>query len=156
MSIGVNSISNISFSAKQLDNGKVTNPKEKAPQPSVNAPLVQNKNEYKGFNGFVAKCANFYLNTTTVTGGVFKGIFDGLAVGTGIAAVNTIYRACFVENVKFLDALMHPTRALGKIGKVVAPIVATLVMGVDIVSSVLRANKKTADVDHELRTGHRS
>ena len=45
---------------------------------------------------------------------------------------------------------------MGKVGKVVEPIVSALVFAGCLVSARLKANKRTANVDHQLYTNHRA
>ena len=59
------------------------------------------------------------------------------------------------KEITFTEALKHPMKSLGKYGKFIAPAVAVATFALDVISAKLHANKRTADVDHELKTGHR-
>ena len=113
----------------------------------------------KPVTGFLSKVAYAWINLSEGTKGVIKGILGGFAVGTTIAAIDK-FKSLFkkTEGVTFLQKLnvfKNPTKGLGKLGKVVAPIAAGVVFIANIISARLTANKRTANVDHQLYEGHR-
>ena len=110
----------------------------------------------KPVTGFLAKMAYAWINLSEGTKGVVKGAIGGLAVGTLIAGVDktaSLFKT--IDGMTFLDKIKHPTKGLSKYGRVIAPIAAGVVFIANVVSARLTANKRTANVDQQLYTGHR-
>lgn len=117
-----------------------------------------------GAKGFIAKIAYAWINATEMTKGFFGGLFTGGFVGTTIAAGDWLVsglkktgkkQAKGVEKFKFSQMFKKPTSALSKVGKIYAPIVAGVIFVGSLISARLKANQRTSNVDHQLKTGHR-
>ena len=102
---------------------------------------------------FASKVAYAWINLTENAKGIVKGAFAAAFVGTTIAGVDTIISG--VNKKAYKEIFTKPTKAMGPVGKVVAPIVSAAVFAGYLVSARLKANKKTANVDHQLYTNHR-
>jgi hypothetical protein len=154
MSINVNPqivrSNNISFGKKETA--------QPAQQTGTTVP-VQADNGFKGPKGFLAKIAYAYINASEITKGFVKGVINGGIIGTTIAGtdfvVSTIRKVANKE-ITLSEAFHHPLKPMGAFGKIVAPLSAALILTTDLIAGRLHANKRTADVDHELHTGHRS
>ena len=131
------------------------NPNVPAPQAGPTS-TTQQEPVKKPVTGFLAKMAYAWINLSEGAKGVVKGVIGGLAVGTLIAGVDkmaSLFKK--IDGVTFLDKIKHPTKGLSKYGRVIAPIAAGAVFIANIISARLTANKKTANVDHQLYAGHR-
>lgn len=105
----------------------------------------------------IAKTAYTWVNFSEGIKGVAKGVFYGIVSGAAVAAVNTIFsgvRKFKNKQIKFLQ-IFNPKKAMSKVGKTLAFVTAGIVFAGNLIIAKLRANLKTADVDHMLYTGHR-
>lgn len=93
--------------------------------------------------GIIGKVAYAWINFSEGTNGIFKGLVYGALTGGVIAGCDKI-----VAKIK--------GRPMGKVGKIVAPIVGVIVLGYHMIMARLTANQRTANVDHMLYDGHRS
>lgn len=95
-----------------------------------------------------------WINMTEGVKGVAKGVVAGALVGTGIAAADTVISG--IGKKAYKQIFTAPAKAMGAVGKFVAPVVSLLVLGGYMIAAKLNANKKTANVDHQLYTNHRA
>jgi len=112
-----------------------------------------------GVKGFFAGISYAWINLTEDVQGAFKGVFAGFVTGTAIAGVDGLVSGAKKigrKELKIGEAFRHPTRALGKVGKFLAPLAGLAVLVGFIIKARLTANLKTANVDHALNTGHRA
>ncbi|MFA7658226.1 MAG: hypothetical protein WCY19_02210 [Candidatus Gastranaerophilaceae bacterium] len=135
-----------------------------APAEQTVQPAEKTKTTAKGF---IAKTAYAWVNLAEGTKGVIKGLFAGFITGTAIAGADWLVSG--LKNVfkpnqsivltskfeRFKNMFKHPKAQLGKYGKIVAPIFAGLVLVGNLIAARLKANKRTANVDHMLYEGHR-
>ena len=121
----------------------------------------------KTVKGFIAKIAYAWVNLVEGTKGIVSGLLAGFAAGTFVAGADWLIsglKKTFKSGEgevlaskfeRFKDMFKHPRAQLGKFGKIVAPIVAVGVLVTHLISARLKANQRTANVDHMLYEGHR-
>jgi len=108
---------------------------------------------------FASKVSYAWINTTENIKGFFKGAFMAAVTGTVIAGVDAVITGlnkAGAKKIAYKEIFTQPTKAMGAVGKIVAPLVSALVLGGYLVSARLNANKRTANVDHQLYTNHRT
>ena len=112
---------------------------------------------------FREKTANFWkflAATNKMIQATFKGLLYGAATTAaflgGSWLFKTLPKAFAKEGPKFTEILHHPIKNIAKSGKVMAGIAGTSVFTYQIIAGKLRANQRTADIDHQLKTGHRN
>lgn len=106
----------------------------------------------------VADVAKFFVSTSEMTKAAVKGGIYGFLAGTAVAGykfVTKVIPNTFKEGNSILNAFKHPAKSLGWKGNLLAGAAALGVFAFHIVKGKLSANQKTADVDHQLYTGHR-
>ncbi len=92
-----------------------------------------------------------------------KATVKGLLYGTATAAAflggswlfSTLPKAFAKEGPKFKEIIRHPIKNIAKSGKVMAGIAGTATLTYHIIAGRLNSNQRTADIDHQLKTGHR-
>lgn len=136
----------------------------------------------RGIKGAASKVANFFVNLSEGAKGLFRGVFYGALGGTAIAAVDWVTKGAprafakiapviedgaetatkeAIKAAKSLRAknikefFTKPAKYVSKGGKVVAALGAAVLLTAELVRARLHANKKTANVDHQLRVDHR-
>ena len=101
----------------------------------------------------------FFRTMNTMIGATFKGLFYGAMTGAatlGLSWVfNSLPQAFAKEGPKFVNVLTKPLKYIPKSGKIIAAITGLAVLATNLVMGKLKANKRTADVDHQLNVGHR-
>lgn len=120
----------------------------------------EQKNKPKGL---LSKIAYGWVNFVEATKGLAKGLFYGLLSGTVVAGANWIYsgikkyRRGNKNGVKIkLSELLNRNKTMTRTGKIASYITAGVVFVAHIILAKLKANKRTANVDHMLYDGHRS
>lgn len=128
------------------------------------AAALFSKDKPKGsfFNTFKEKTAalwKFFASANQLANAYVKGLFYACATGAGLLGVswvfNTLPKAFKKEGPKFAEILKHPLKNIPKSGKVIAGLGATVVMGYHAVQGKLKANQRTAEIDHKMKIGHR-
>jgi len=111
----------------------------------------------KGLKGAAAGVAYTWVNIAEVAKGVVKGLFYGFLTGTVIAGANILrYGGKKVKSGEIKPIQRLSRKAITKSGKVWSWIVAGGVFLGNLALARLRANKRTANVDHMLYEGHRN
>ncbi len=106
----------------------------------------------------VADVAKFFVSTSEMTRATVKGAISGFLAGTLVAGykfVTKVLPNTFKEGNSILNAFKNPAKSIGTKGNLTAVGVAVGVFLGNIVLGKLRANQRTANVDHQLYTGHR-
>lgn len=103
----------------------------------------------------IAKIAYGWINLSEFARGLTAGVIVGGITGTGLAAADLLVSG--VKNIKDLGfkQAFKPSNSLGKVGKILAPITSLVVLVGFMINAKLNANKRTANVDHAIYTGHR-
>lgn len=141
--------SNIAF--KQSDAKTATTQPPKSEQ--ISTTVNPKEKEHKVAN-FASKVAYAWINLAETTKGIVKGAFTAAIVGTTIAAADTVVSG--FKKKTYGAIFTKPTKTMGKVGKIVAPLVSAAVFAGYVVAARLNANKRTANVDHQLYTNHRT
>lgn len=108
--------------------------------------------------GVLANIAYAWVNLAEGAKGFIKGIFYGALAGTLVAGANMLYSGIkkYKANKDFkLKYILNRKKAMSKTGKFLAPAVAGVVFVSNLVLAKLKANQRTANVDHMLYEGHR-
>lgn len=124
------------------------NPSQQAVVPNTVAPKPK-----KTFKGFLANVSYFWVNMAEATKGVLSGLVAAGITGTVIAGIDTVVSG--INKKSFFNGLRHPKTVMGVFGKVIAPVAAVGVFAGNLIAARLRANQRTAKVDHALYEGHR-
>lgn len=106
----------------------------------------------------VADVAKFFVSTSEMTKATVKGGIYGFLAGTAVAAYRFLAKALpntYKEGDSILNAFKHPAKTIGWKGNLFAGVTALGVFGFHLVKGKLSANQRTANVDHQLYTGHR-
>ncbi|MCM1339176.1 MAG: hypothetical protein NC191_05855 [Muribaculaceae bacterium] len=107
----------------------------------------------------VANVWKFFVTTGKMIGAAVKGVVYGAATGVALLGgswlFNSLPKAFAKEGPKLWATIRHPLTHISKSGKIIAGIGSALVLGYQLIAGKLRANKGTADVDHQLYSGHR-
>lgn len=126
---------------------------------SVDLSAVKEKKEKKHYiRNFIANVAKFFATTTEMVKGTVKGTAYGLASGAAILGGSWLFSALprgFRKGGSIKDICKNPLKNIGTKSKVIAGVATLAVGSYHIIAAKLRANQKTANVDHQLKTGHR-
>lgn len=138
-------------------------PKTTASKPVEQADTVEisAKKEAKKDNGFIngiSKIAKFFVSLDEMTKASIKAVLGGAATAAGTLAAfwiaGTLPRA--VSQNRWKDAFKAPLKNTSKTGKITAGVLAAAVATYHIIRGILKMNQRTANVDHSLKTGHRT
>lgn len=114
---------------------------------------------FKNFKEKSASFWKFFASANQLANAYVKGLFYASATGAGLLGAswvfNTLPKAFKKEGPKFAEILKHPLKNIPKSGKVIAGLGAIAVMGYHAVQGKLRANQRTAEIDHKMKIGHR-
>lgn len=150
----VNYSPKIAFQADKLDLS-ASNSLSAVASEAVKANTEQPQKQKKGF---FASIAYAWVNFIEGTKGIVKGLVAGALTGTAVAGTDWIvsgYKKHARKEIKFAE-MFNRKKAMSKKGKILAPVSAALVFVGYLISARLKANKRTANVDHMLYDGHRS
>lgn len=119
----------------------------------------QTQKQPKTLKDRIANVWKFFAVTNQMGKSSLKGLFYGTLTGAGILSsswlFNSLPKAFAKEGPKLKDVIAHPLKHIGKSGKIMAGIGASIVLGYQIVVGKMAANQKTAVIDHKMKTGHR-
>lgn len=116
----------------------------------------QHKNIFKEA---IADIAKFFTSTNEMTKGSIKAAAYGFIAGTAVAGWKWVTKAlpkAFSKNGSLKEVIKHPAKSIGWKANLLAGTAALGVASYQIIKAKLTANKKTADIDHQLYTGHRT
>ena len=120
---------------------------------------VHNEEKKRPVRNFIANVAKFFATTTEMVKGTIKGSAYGILSGAAVLGGSWLFGALprgFRKGGSLKDVCTHPLKNIGTKSKVVAALVTLAVGSYHIVAAKLKANQKTANVDHQLKTGHRA
>jgi len=106
----------------------------------------------------VSDVAKFFVSTSEMTKATVKGGIYGFLTGTAVAGYRFMTKAipqALKKGDSILEVFKHPAKSIGWKGNLFAASAAILVAGYHIIKGKLSANQRTANVDHQLYTGHR-
>ncbi len=106
----------------------------------------------------IADIAKFYTVAGEMTKGTFKAIAYGFLAGTAVAGwawmTKTLPQA-FSKGSSVKSVFANPAKSIGWKSNLLAGTAALAVAAYQLVKAKLKANQRTANVDHQLYTGHR-
>ena len=126
---------------------------------SVNStvPVMENP-KVSPVRGVLSNIAKAFVSTTQMTQATIKAVVYGFITGSIVAGykyVTTAIPAAFKEGGSIIETLEHPARSIGWKGNFMAGVAALGVASYHIMRGMLKTNQGTANVDHQLYTGHR-
>ena len=125
--------------------------------PNVQASPIE-KQKVSPLRGAFSDIAKFFVSTSEMTQATIKAIAYGFVTGTAVAAYKWATKAipaAFKEGGSIVETLKHPAKSIGWKGNLLAGVAALGVASYNLVRGKLRTNQRTANVDHQLYTGHR-
>lgn len=105
----------------------------------------------------VADTWKFFTVAGTLTTAAARGLWQGAITGAAVLASAVILRgtSAVIKNEKtFSDIIKHPLKTAGLGGKVFAVIAGGLVLTGHIVAGKLKANQKSAVIEHKIDVPH--
>lgn len=108
--------------------------------------------------GIVAKLGYAWVNFSEGTKGFIKGIFYGMLTTVGICLYKTVklsFKKYKNKEIKFSE-MFHYKKVMTKPAKFLAVMAGGTVFAANLVIATLKANQRSANVDHMLYDGHRS
>lgn len=147
----------ITFRAKAPINPENNGISEENIQPVTQVP-VTSPAKVSPVRGAFSDIAKFYVSASEMTKAVIKAGAYGFMTGTAVAAYKWMSKAlpnAFKEGGSIVNTIKHPARSIGWKGNLFAGVAALGVATYHIVRGKLKANQGTANVDHQLYTGHR-
>jgi len=147
------------IATKKSDNSQVaTKPAETQTPQAAAAPVKKTP-----VRNFFANIAYAWVNLSEGAKGVVNGLLAGGIAGTILGAGDWLItgakrsfaKAGTLNKIEGFGMFTHPKTALSKVGKVWAPVTAAALFLSNMIMARLDANKRTANVDHQLYTGHR-
>lgn len=109
------------------------------------------------FREGVSNTAKFFTNAGEMTKATAKAVGYGTVTAGATFAGFWLFGALprSIQNAN-LAAFKKPLKSLSTKGKVISALAGLTVAGIELIKGKLRANQKTANVDHRLKTGHRA
>lgn len=150
---------NVSFKSQTPQLTNPTGAAQSVPQ-AGSAPVVASAEpeKRKGLREDISKIAKFFTTLGEMTKATFKAIGYGaltvVASLTGFWAFGAVPRG-FKKGNNILDAFKHPVKNISKKGKVITALLGLGVASYHLIKGKLISNQRTANVDHQLKTGHR-
>lgn len=161
MEVGLNPY--VSFCAAQANNTQTSNVQQpKTTNSKADSVEFSSKKETSEkkcpVRNFIANVAKFFATTTEMVKGTFKGVAYGLTTGVAILGGSWLFDALpkgFRKGGSLKEVCKNPIKSIGTKSKIIAGAAAVGVCAYNIIAAKLKANQKTANVDHQLKTGHR-
>ncbi len=112
-----------------------------------------------GFREDLSKIAKFFTTLSEMTKASIKAIGYGTLTAAsfmaGFWAFGTLPRG-FKKGNSLIGVFKHPIKNTSKTGKVVSALAGLGVAAYHIIKGRLTTNQRTANVEHQLKTGHRT
>lgn len=107
--------------------------------------------------GFVSKVSYGWINLTQGVSGLLKGVIYGFLAGTTIAGADYLIAGSkkLAKGSLKGEGAFKPKNVMSKKGKILSYVAAGVVLLSNLIIAKLKANRKTANVDHMLYDGHR-
>lgn len=120
----------------------------------ISSKLPQKKHSFKDY---IANTAKFFVTTSEMVKGTVKGLLYGLAAGGSILGASWLFGALpnGIRKGALQNVFKSPLKSLSTKSKAIAAVAALGISTCHIIAAKLKANQKTANVDHQLKTGHR-
>lgn len=118
----------------------------------------QQQKKSTGVRGIAAGISYAWINLTEGIKGLFKGAWYGFIAGTLTAGISAHFsaknRIKKGEKIGLIERFKP--KHMTKTTKILSWVVAGAVLVWNLILAKMRANQKTANVDHALYTGHRA
>ena len=159
----IKSVSPISFRADNIQNPNEPprSPKNTTPidnSADMNYVNTSPNSTQTPFKNGIANIAKLFVVTGEMTKGIIKAVLYGFLTGTVIAGWKWTTKAlpkAFTKEGSIKETFNHPARSIGWKANLLAGTAALGVAAYHIVRARLKSNQGTANVDHQLYTGHR-
>ena len=126
--------------------------------PQFSQPAEKQPEKRSGLREDISKIAKFFTTLGEMTKASFKAVgYGALTIAASLAgfwAFGAVPKG-FKKGNNVLDAFKHPIKNISKKGKVITALLGLGVASYHLIKGKLIANKRTANVDHQLKTGHR-
>lgn len=107
----------------------------------------------------IAGVWKFFASANRLIQAYAKGIAYATVTGFGVLSASWLFNSlpkAFMKNgPKLSEVVKHPLTHISRSGKIFAVVGAVGAMGYQALKGHLSANQRTADIDHQLRVGHR-
>lgn len=147
---------NVSFKQQNTDVLQNKNSQPVVQQPAVTVVPAEKKSS--GFREDLSKIAKFFTTMSEMTKAAIKAVgYGALTTATFLAgfwSFGTLPRA-FKKGNSLIDAFKHPIKNISTKGKLITAAAGLGVAAYHIIKGKLASNQRTANVDHQLKTGHR-
>ena len=144
--------------AAQAAQGAVQGAAQAMSSPQFSQPAEKQPEKRSGLREDISKIAKFFTTLSEMTKASFRAVgYGALTVAaslTGFWAFGAVPRGLKKGN-NVLDAFKHPIKNISKKGKVITALLGLGVASYHLIKGKLIANQRTANVDHQLKTGHR-
>lgn len=108
----------------------------------------------------VAGVWKFFASANKLIQAYAKGIAYATVTGFGVLSASWLFNSlpkAFMKNgPKLSETFKHPLNHISKSGKIYAAVGAVGAFGYQALKGHLSANQRTADIDHQLKVGHRN
>ena len=144
--------------AAQAAQGAVQGAAQAMSSSQFSQPAEKQPEKRSGLREDISKIAKFFTTLGEMTKATFKAAgYGALTVAaslTGFWAFGAVPKG-FKKGNNVLDAFKHPIKNISKKGKVITALLGLGVASYHLIKGKLIANQRTANVDHQLKTGHR-
>jgi len=153
----VNFNPNLTFTNQMQENQSVVSQK-----PEVAAAKPAESDSFKKSGSFkedISNIAKFFATLSEMTKATVKAIGYGFGTVGAFLAGNWLFNVLpngFKKGNSLKQAFTHPIKNIGRTGKIIAGLAGVSVAGYQIIKGKLIANQLTANIDHQLKTGHRT
>lgn len=123
----------------------------------VYVPVEQKKPS--GFKENISGIAKFFTNAKEFIKATAKAVGYGAATAGTLLAGFWVFGALprgFKAGNSLINTIKQPLKSISRQGKIISTVAALGVMTYHLVKGRLIANQRTANIDHQLRTGHRT
>lgn len=149
-----NNLKSISFGIENLDKNNLEYSKKYSDKTTKKKTDKTNTSP----KGILAKLGYAWVNFSEGTKGIFKGIFYGVLTSAAFSTYKTLssgIKKYKQKEIKFSE-IFNYKKTLSKSAKVLTVFLGAAVFMANLVIATLKANQRSANVDHMLYDGHRS
>ncbi len=154
-------LSPISFRADGNQFNLASNPQKPVVAQEQNTSTLQPEvpKQSKSMRERIAGVWKFFASANKLIQAYAKGIaYATVTAGTVLSAswlFNSLPKTFAKNGPKLIETIKHPLNHISKAGKIYAVVGAVGAFGYQALKGHLSANQRTADIDHQLKVGHR-
>ncbi len=154
-------LSPISFRADGNQFNLASNPQKPVVAQEQNTSTLQPEvpKQSKSMRERIAGVWKFFASANKLIQAYAKGIaYATVTAGTVLSAswlFNSLPKTFAKNGPKLIETIKHPLNHISKAGKIYAAVGAVGAFGYQALKGHLSANQRTADIDHQLKVGHR-